>query len=168
MRLRAAAVSDLSTVLSWISTERESRIWAGPKVRYPTAPVSAWSDMEASENNAYTLVNPEYVIIGFGQILRRDDNVLHLARLIVDPALRGQGVGRNLCIALMEMGASKHQVEYFTLNVYESNKAAVHLYQSLGFEVKYSDASGSVAMVKQLTKTSTRAGFSATAPKPAG
>ena len=117
---------------------------------------------------AYTLVDAEDVIIGFGQILPRGHKVLHLARLIVDPELRGQGIGRDLCIALMNMGASKHDTEYFTLNVYESNKAWIRIYQSLGFDVKSSDASGAVAMIKPLTKASTRTGFSAAAPKPAG
>ena len=143
-------------------------MWAGPKVRFPASPDSAWSDMGASENNAYTLVDAEDVIIGFGQILPGDDNVLHLARLIVDPKLRGQNIGRDLCIALMNMGASKHHAEYFTLNVYESNKAAIRLYHSLGFDVKSSDASGAIAMIKPLTNASTRTGFSAAAPKPAG
>lgn len=168
MTLQAAEKSDLSKVLNWLNSEWELRMWAGPKVRYPATPESAWSDMEASQNNAYTLVDAEHVAIGFGQILPRDDNALHLARLIVDPESRGQGIGRNLCIALMKIGAEKNHVEYFTLNVYESNKAAVRLYQSLGFDVKgYSD-SGAIHMIKPLTKASTRIGFSAAAPKPAG
>lgn len=168
MTLRIAEKSDLSTVLSWIASERESLMWAGPKVRYPAAAESAWSDMGASENNAYTLVDAEDTIVGFGQVFPRDDNLLHLARLIVDPGLRGQGIGRNLCIALMNVGTSKHCADYFTLNVYQSNKAAVRLYQSLGFNVKGRDDSGAVAMIKPLTKASTRTGFSAAAPKPAG
>lgn len=168
MILRAAEKSDLSKVLSWITSERELRLWAGPKVRYPVGPESAWSDMEASESNACTFVDAEDVIVGFGQILPRDDNALHLARLIIDPELRGQGIGRELCIALMKTGASKHHAKYFTLNVYETNEAATRLYQSLGFDIKGSDTSGVVAMIKPLTKASTRTGFSAAASKPAG
>lgn len=143
-------------------------MWAGPKVRYPATPESAWSDMEASGNNAYALVDAEAALIGFGQVLPRDANVLHLARVIVDPELRGQGIGRALCVALMNIGASKHHAEFFTLNVYESNKAAVRLYQSLGFELKEKDDSGAAAMIQQLPKASTRTGFSAAAKKPAG
>ena len=161
MELRAAEASDLSTVLNWITSERESRMWAGPKVRYPASPESTWSDMEASGNNAYALVDAEAALVGFGQVLPREDNVLHLARLIVEPELRGQGIGRALCLALMNIGASKHPVEYFTLNVYASNKAAVRLYLSLGFEVKEKDASGAVAMIQPLTRASTRTGIPA-------
>ena len=158
MTLRAAEMSDLSTVLTWISSEQESCMWAGPKLRYPAAPESAWADMKATRNNAYTFVDEKDAVIGFGQILPREGNVLHLARLIVDPALRGQGIGRDLCIALMQTGASKHPAEFFTLNVYESNKAAVRLYQSLGFDVKAGVDSGAVAMIKPLTNVSMRTG----------
>ena len=151
MEVRSAEASDLSTVLNWITSEHESLIWAGPKVWYPATPESAWSDMEASENNAYALVDAEAALIGFGQVLTRDSSVLHLARLIIDPELRGQGLGRYLCAALMNVGASKHRVEYFTLNVYESNKAAVRLYRSLGFEVKEKNDSGALAMIRRIS-----------------
>lgn len=151
MKLQAAEAIDISTVLSWIADEQSLRMWAGPAVRYPSSIESLWSDVGASEDNAYILVDVERAVIGFGQILLRENNSIHLARLIVNPALRGQGIGRNLCEALMDMGVSKHQPEYLTLNVYESNIAAVGLYKSLGFAVKTSEDSDLVAMIKPLT-----------------
>ena len=104
--------------------------------------------MEASYENAYVLMDPESKVVGFGQVLFREGSALHLARLIVEPRLRGQGVGRDLCAALMDIGYASQPTEYFTLNVYESNRAAVRLYQSLGFEIKEREDSGAVAMVK--------------------
>lgn len=148
MILRAAKMADLSTVLSWIASEHELLIWAGPRVRHPANPESAWFDMEASVDNAFCLINDEGVLVGFGQILLRESAVLHVARLIVAPEMRGQGMGRDLCLALMNEGASRHSVEYFTLNVYASNMVAVRLYQSLGFYESTTDKSGAVAMIK--------------------
>jgi ribosomal protein S18 acetylase RimI-like enzyme len=168
MELRDAEAPDLLPVLSWVFNEQECLMWGGPKIRYPATRDTAWSDMEASKENAYVLVDATPAVIGFGQVLPRGDKCLHLARLIVDPRLRGQGIGRDLCIALMNIGAAKHHAEWFTLNVYETNGAAVQLYRSLGFEVKGKYDSGSVAMIQPLTNASTRAGFSAAAPKPAG
>jgi len=152
MELRAAERTDLSIILPWIASEHECRLWAGPKIRFPPTPQSAWFDMGASEENAYALVDAAAALIGFGQILPRDGNVLHLARLLVNPELRGQGVGRELCLALMDIGAAKHTPEHFTLNVYESNKAAVRLYSSLGFEIKERGNPGELAMIKSLTR----------------
>ncbi len=168
MELRVAEASDLSTVLSWVSNQHECLMWGGPKIRYPATRDTAWSDMEASKENAYVLVDATPAVIGFGQVVPRGDMLLHLARLIVDPRLRGRGIGRDLCIALMNIGAAKHHAEWFTLHVYESNEAAMKLYRSLGFEVKDKDDSRSVAMIQSLTNASTRTGFSAGAPKPAG
>lgn len=154
MKLLAAEASDLSTVLSWVSSEQECLFWGGPILRYPATPDTAWSDMEASKENTYVLVDAESAITGFGQVLPRGGKCLHLARLIVDPRLRGQGVGRHLCTSIMKAGAAKHRAEWFTLNVYEKNEAAVKLYGSLGFEVKSKDDAGSVAMMKPLTSAS--------------
>ncbi|MBB3232035.1 GNAT family N-acetyltransferase [Halomonas stenophila] len=168
MELRAAEPSDLLTVLSWVSSRDECLMWGGPKIRYPATPETAWSDMEASKENTYVLVDATLAGIGFGQVLPRCGKILHLARLIVDPGLRGQGIGRDLCIALMNIGAARHHADWFTLNVYESNEAAVKLYRSLEFEVKEQDDSGAVAMIQPLINASTLTDFSANVPKPAG
>jgi len=157
MELRTAEPSDISTVLGWISSRDECLMWGGPKIRYPATPETAWFDMKASEGNAYVLVDAASLIIGFGQVLPRGGEILHLARLIVDPGWRGQGIGRNLCVELMNIGATKHHAKWFTLNVYESNKPAVKLYRSLGFEVKEKDDSaGAIAMIQPITNASTR------------
>lgn len=150
MKLRAAEALDLSTVLSWIDDEQSLRMWAGPKVQYPASPENIWSEVGASADHAYTFVDGEGAVIGFGQMLPKANNSLHLARLIVNPEFRARGIGRNLCLALMSIAVSKYQPEYFTLNVYESNRAALGLYESLGFSVTRED-SGLVAMVKPLT-----------------
>ena len=150
MNLRAAVALDLSIVLSWLDNERSFRVWAGPKVQYPALPQNIWSELEASAENTYTFVDSEGVVIGFGQILLQANNVLHLARLIVNPEFRAQGIGRSLCVALMNIGVSEYQPEYFTLNVYDTNRAAMGLYESLGFSVTSED-SGIIAMVKPLT-----------------
>ncbi|WP_192497292.1 N-acetyltransferase [Halospina sp. K52047b] len=148
MEVRAAQQSDLLTVLGWVNGEHECLMWAGPNIRYPATPETAWRDMEAFDENAYVLVDPASKVVGFGQVLSRGGNALHLARLIVEPRLRGQGVGRDLCAALVDIGYASQPAEYFTLNVYESNRAAVRLYQALGFEIKERGDSGVLAMVK--------------------
>lgn len=150
MILRKAELEDVTTVLSWLNTEQAFRLWAGPAVRYPATPKSAWSDIEASEQNTYALINAEGQMVAFGQILRREGGIVHLARLVVDPASRGRGVGRGLYVALMKEGRLEHSVNAFTLKVYEANKPAFHLYQSLGFELNGSANSGAVAMIKHV------------------
>ncbi|HEX2205967.1 MAG TPA: GNAT family N-acetyltransferase [Longimicrobium sp.] len=52
----------------------------------------------------------------------------------VDPAARGRGAGRALVAALLEAFAARGAREVF-LHVSPSNRAAIALYERLGFEV---------------------------------
>lgn len=133
LTFRPAEISDLSTVLSWVPDAEACIIWAGPKIRYPAVAESAWLDIEASRENTFSLVKTGGDLVGFGQAMLRECCVVHLARIIVDPALRGRGYGRLLCLRLMEVAEKRIPVRRFTLNVYKTNKAAISLYRSLGF-----------------------------------
>ena len=59
-----------------------------------------------------------------------------LQNVVVDPALRGQGLGEKLCRAMIarakELGA-----RYVYLQVVQSNTAAMNLYRKLGFQKVY-------------------------------
>lgn len=52
--------------------------------------------------------------------------------IAVFPALRGQGIGRALTITLLKT-AREERSAFVTLEVRQSNAAAIHLYHSLGF-----------------------------------
>jgi ribosomal protein S18 acetylase RimI-like enzyme len=131
--LRPAKLDDLSTILRWIPDAQACLLWAGPKVRYPATAESVWEDIVASEENAFCLVEDDRNAIGFGQILLPESQVAHLARIIIDPAKRGNGHGRFLCLRLMGIAVNRYSVLRFTLNVYQTNNAALSLYRSLGF-----------------------------------
>lgn len=146
MALRAAHRADMATVLEWIPDEQSCRLWAGPRLQAPTTAATAWADIEASGDNAYVLPGPALEVAAFGQALRRSWETVHLARLIVNPRFRRQGIGRRLCLGLMEVAQVAHGAERFTLNVYESNQAAAALYTSLGFVAEGHDGAGLIAM----------------------
>ena len=133
LTLRPAKIVDLAKVLKWVPDAKACLMWAGPGIRYPASTESAWEDMEASGENTFCLVKDSGEMVGFGQILPRGSSVMHMAQIIVDPADRGRGYGRILCVKLMEEAEKRFSVRRFTLNVYESNKAAIQLYRSLGF-----------------------------------
>lgn len=154
MEQRVARQSDLSRVLGWLSGEEACRMWAGPNLRVPATPETAWADIEATPENAYVLVDAASEVVAFGQVLPKGDHTAHLARLIVDPEARGRGIGRALCETLIDIGSGTHAATYFTLNVYASNRPAVRLYQRLGFSVKERDGAGVLAMARVLTVAS--------------
>ena len=60
-----------------------------------------------------------------------------IANVVVDEACRGMGYGRRLCESLLSEAAGTGAHTAY-LQVVQSNRAAVHLYEKLGFRKQYS------------------------------
>ena len=131
MHLRKAKVADLKTIIAWIPDELACKIWAGPKVRFPLSIESLSKDIEFSDDNSYCLIKSE-AIIAFGQVLPKEKDRLHFARIIVDPSKRVMGFGKRLCNELLQIAAQKGYKK-ISLNVYRNNTGALKLYKKLGF-----------------------------------
>ena len=134
IELRHATLNDASQVLSWLADASACLLWAGPNVRFPTNAHRLWLDIDATPSNTFALYRGQ-MLVGFGQLVARDDGRAHLARLIVSPGHRGQGLGRVLCEMLMTHPPLARSAREFTLNVYPDNGATFALYLSLGFTV---------------------------------
>ena len=124
--------SDLEVVTSWIGSQRECALWAGPTVPFPLdrAALPAQIDMAGAINVA---LDDEQGLAAFGQVLPRAPERAHLARVIVRPDVRRCGVGRALVEALLSR-AGEARFCRATLHVYSDNAAATALYSDLGFE----------------------------------
>lgn len=133
-RLRPATAADAEILLGWIPDAEACRLWAGPHVTYPATPESLWAELDDPGAMNWALILDDERMVGFGQSWGGVTDCVHLARLIVAPEARGQGLGRTLCERLMECAVARHAPRAFTLNVYVRNTAAVALYRSLGFE----------------------------------
>ena len=59
-----------------------------------------------------------------------------LQNVVVDPALRGQGIGEKLCRAILAK-EKERGTRYAYLQVVQTNTAAVNLYEKLGFSKVY-------------------------------
>ncbi len=70
-------------------------------------------------------------IIGHG-VLSVAIGESHILNLAVDHAYQGQGIGRHLLLHLMDVARVK-SAGVMLLEVRPSNKAAIHLYESSGF-----------------------------------
>jgi ribosomal-protein-alanine N-acetyltransferase len=131
VRSRKAVPADLEVVASWIGSQRECALWAGPTVPFPLEPAAlpAQIDMPGAINVA---LDDERGLAAFGQALLRSPGRAHLARVIVRPDARRRGVGRTLVDALISR-AEEAGLSAATLNVYRDNLAATTLYSDLGF-----------------------------------
>jgi ribosomal protein S18 acetylase RimI-like enzyme len=129
--LRIATVSDLREVASWIATARDCELWAGWRVSFPIDMASLPEAIGFSATNTFALTDDDR-LVALGQLVRKDAARGHLARLIVNPLLRGKGHGEALVRALLEK-ARDESFERVSLNVDSSNHPAVTLYLKLSF-----------------------------------
>lgn len=144
--LRPASFGDLSEVVAWIGSAQAARNWAGPGLAYPIDPQKLRQQTQWVEAFSFRLQD-ERQLIGFGQIVPKPDNRLHLARLIVRPADRSHGYGRTLAVGLLDRALGRAP-SVVSLNVFADNTAAVELYRQIGFVAaeRLPDAQGSDAL----------------------
>lgn len=132
MNILPASINDVEEVISWIATEEECRIWAGPAVTFPISRGRLLDEISFCSENSFSC-RSEAGLLAFGQIIQKDDGRSHLARIITNPTCRGQGLGRRICNHLVnyafDLGGGK-----VSLNVYRENSHALRLYESLGFK----------------------------------
>jgi len=133
MRLCAAIESDISHLMSWFPTERSVDTWGGPTFRYPFTPESFQEDVRWRELDTYCLVDDSGEMLAFGQIYERHERI-NLARLVVSPYRRRQGIGKQLVGLLMEQGRKDIPRQEYSLYVYKDNDPARACYAGLGFE----------------------------------
>ena len=131
MQFRSAILDDLSVIISWIQDADACRRWAGPLVNYPLTPESLAREIEFAPGNTYGLEG-KGSLVGFGQLIHKCKARGHAARIIVAPGLRGRGIGRSLCLAIIKQAVNLKYCRV-SLNVYRDNPAAIQLYSSLGF-----------------------------------
>ncbi len=68
--------------------------------------------------------------------LATEDGYSLLHNVVVDPTLRGKGLGKKICWAAIS-GSKNIEAEFSYLQVIESNEIALNLYKKLGYEKLY-------------------------------
>jgi ribosomal protein S18 acetylase RimI-like enzyme len=134
-RLVEAADKDLDELMSWFGGPDETDIWAGPRFRFPFTRATFRKDSHWGRMPGFRLTSPDGKFAAFGQMYRRYGRI-NLARLVVNPAMRGQGVGKRLVGMLIEVGPTLFEGDEFSLFAYRHNAAALGCYRSMGFAIR--------------------------------
>lgn len=129
-----AQASDLRQLMSWFDDAPAVTVWAGPKFRYPFTLESFRDDCHWGRMASFRLDTPGGEFAAFGQLYRRY-NRINLARLVVHPEMRGQGVGKRLVSLLLEVGPQLVESDEFSLFVYRDNLPALECYKAMGFAI---------------------------------
>jgi len=134
-KLEPASEADIDELMTWFPDAASVDIWGGPRFRFPFDRESFHTDSRWQEFASYCLRNAAGEFAAFGQMGYRYGRS-HLARLVVNPDRRGQGVGRKLLEELIAVARTNSDVEAIALFVYKDNEPAFRCYQAMGFEVQ--------------------------------
>ncbi len=126
---------DIDELVTWFDSEASVRTWGGPNIRYPINRESFVEDCHWHDMATFSLRGPDGVFSAFGQLYERH-NRINLARLIVHPTMRGQGVGIRLMKSFMSVGTDLFPCDEYSLFVYRDNTPAIECYRKLGFVIQ--------------------------------
>ena len=129
--IRTAQKSDLLIVSRWLRDQTECELWAGHRVLYPIDLPALPDAIQWSESDSW-VVTLRDEIAAFGQLVPKPGGRLHVARLIVAPDHRADGLGRKLTEYLLATAVGR-EASAVSLNVSADNYRAIALYHSLGF-----------------------------------
>lgn len=131
--LRPPIPADYQAMASWIADAGACAHWAGPQLPFPFGADELPALLGGSDASSHSLVDASAAFVGFGQIVTKGPDLLRLARIIVTPHRRGQGIGRILCEHLIAAARQRPGIATLSLGVYRDNPAARALYANLGF-----------------------------------
>ncbi len=119
-------------VAGWARTAHEVALLCG-RVEYPfpADAVTSWRKVDP-DIQSYLLFDGERPV-GYGEVwLDDEEDEVELARLIVDPAERGKGIGAELVQALLKPAIAAGHPDIF-LRVRPDNAVAIKTYLRTGF-----------------------------------
>lgn len=73
--------------------------------------------------------------VGLIQKIRLEGRNLHIGRFFINPEKQGQGLGSQVFRKFVTLTFENGDIDSISLNVFEANQAAQHLYQKEGFEI---------------------------------
>jgi ribosomal protein S18 acetylase RimI-like enzyme len=131
LRLHPIPADSAGVVSGWARTTEEVIMWCGhPTAPVPAEQISAWAREDGVE--PFGLYR-DGRLVAYGELWVDDgEEEVELARLIVEPGERGQGLGRRLTKALADLARSRHPQVF--LRVHPDNVAARRCYAAAGFE----------------------------------
>lgn len=148
LALRHPEAADYAALATWVPDANSCVRWAGPKLKFPFAPHQLPQLLAEPGAHSFVLSRGPAEALGFCQFWVREAGVAHLARIILAPSARGQGLAATLCGLLMAEAARAVDAQAFTLRVYRDNHPALAVYEGLGFVVVPARSDGRIFFMR--------------------
>lgn len=103
--------------------------WMGPMIPFPLT-IQVLQELEG----IFSIFEGQE-FVGLIQKIRLEDSNLHIGRFFINPQKQGQGLGSQAFKDFIQLMFKNGDIDSISLNVFEANQAAQHLYQKEGFEI---------------------------------
>ena len=103
--------------------------WMGTMIPFPLT-IQVLQDLEG----IFSIFEGQE-FVGLIQKIRQEDSNLHIGRFFINPQKQGQGLGSQALRKFVSLAFDSGDIDSISLNVFEANQAAQHLYQKEGFEI---------------------------------
>ena len=103
--------------------------WMGTMIPFPLT-IQVLQDLEG----IFSIFDGQE-FVGLIQKIRLEDRNLHIGRFFINPQKQGQGLGSQALRKFVSLVFENGDIDSISLNVFEENQAAKHLYQKEGFEI---------------------------------
>lgn len=138
LRLRPYRRSDAAHIVKWADTERIHALWCGSQLQYPAVEEEFQRKLEENELKwnqcAFMVTKRDGTPIGSFQIgVNIKESSGFVSMVILEPAERGKGYGRQMIGLLREYAFTSAGLESLRLIVFDCNAAAVETYRRAGF-----------------------------------
>jgi len=98
-------------------------------------------DPSVHERTLIFLAEIEQAPIGKAELmlppLDASPNIGYVKRVVVQPDYRSKGIARKLMQHIVHFAQTEQQLDAIDLHVWEQNRAAIRLYEALGFELQH-------------------------------
>ena len=103
--------------------------WMGTMIPFPLT-IQVFQDLEG----IFSIFDGQE-FVGLIQKIRLEERNLHIGRFLINPQKQGQGLGSQALRKFVSLSFENEDIDSISLNVFEANQAAQHLYQKEGFEI---------------------------------
>ena len=136
MRLRETVPADLDILLGWVPSEADMVLWSGRTFTWPLDRGQLESYLHNDQRRYWTGLDPEsgHPVGHASLLVDADAAMMRLGYVLLDPAARGRGLGRELIREAVRTGFETTEVPAMKLGVYSHNVLARRVYEDLGFK----------------------------------
>lgn len=128
---RTVQAQNIARICSFARTEEE-QFFFFPAATWPLTEEQLQASVDKRSDS--TVIELDGVVVGFANFYKWEQaGTCTIGNVIVDPAIRGKGIGARLIEQMIDIARTRHQASEVTLSCFNSNVAGLLLYPKLGF-----------------------------------